>query len=111
MNVNIYCRDEIPRFGRASKGKNTVFSSDEFAITTNSKRLLVTGSRVYMSGTADRGGHLKPIAHTLTLELAPADLKRLLDAALASKLLEASFTIPAKKPKTKRRLARNDRNA
>lgn len=100
MEASIHSKDDEKD---GSRGKTHRVYSDKLAIRTFGTRLILTASDGEYYAPQDWMAVTPPrdIVRKLRLEFTAADLKQILDAALAANLLEPNFNVVAKPKKKK----------
>jgi hypothetical protein len=96
MKASIHSYDTIKKeFGKGTRGKTLTVSSSQPCIEPGAGFLTVTAYDCDYYYPRDDFGLTPPreIERTLTLELSSADIKLILEAALATKLIDVSFVV------------------
>ncbi len=97
MKAEIKSKDEL----KETRGVTLTVSSDDLSISASKRFVTVRASEneVKCSAALSGSGPVQDITRELTLKLSPADITRILNAALKANLLRV--TVTAAKPKAK----------
>jgi len=97
MKAEIKSKDEL----KETRGVTLTVSSDQLSVSTSKRFVTVRASEneVICSAALSGSGPVQDITRELTLKLSPADMTRILDAALKANLLRVTFGATKPRPK------------